>query len=145
MALKSRLFADDAALEACLVRDNAHITRGAKGEHVAKIQAVVTFLDGLSIDEGELNAKLYGPSTAAAVLAYKKRRKIINRAYESTEDDIVGKMTIKSLDDELVAKQVDHQAPGRGTGECTVESGTMFDVRTIAVMQALNRPKRTAA
>ena len=37
----------------------------------------------------------------AAVLAFKKKRKIINRAYAQQGDDIVGKMTIKALDDDM--------------------------------------------
>jgi hypothetical protein len=38
-------------------------------------------------------------------LRYKTSRQIINRAYQSTPDNIVGKMTIKSLDTELLARQ----------------------------------------
>ncbi len=52
------------------------------------------------------------PNTTAgrrrsAVLAYKKARNIINAAYQVQADDIVGKMTIKSLDDEMLALQRD--------------------------------------
>lgn len=101
------------------------MTRGARGDHVAKIQAVVMFLDGSTITEAELKAKNYGPSTAAAVLAYKRKRKIINSSYQTQADDIVGKMTIKSLDDEMVKRQVDHAPPGGGTGQCTVQSPTV--------------------
>lgn len=35
------------------------------------------------------------------MLAYKRKRKIINYAYQQTEDNIVGKMTIKRLDEDL--------------------------------------------
>jgi hypothetical protein len=101
MPLTSQALSGDPRLEACLVQDNAHLTRGVKGEFVAKVQASLIFLDGLEIDEQELDSKTYGPSTAAAVLDYKTRRKIINFSYEQTADEIVGKMTIKSLDDEL--------------------------------------------
>src|SRR5262249_43606378 len=62
-------------------------------------------IDGLKIDPGELTARRYGPSTAAGVLAYKKKRKIVNRSYQSTEDDVVGKMTIASLDKEMADRQ----------------------------------------
>jgi hypothetical protein len=34
-------------------------------------------------------------------LAYKRKRQIINRSYQSTPDSIVGKMTIASLDAEM--------------------------------------------
>ena len=125
MALNSRIFAGDPALEACLVKDSAHVTRGTRGDHVAKIQAVVMFLDGSKIADVELKSKTYGPSTAAAVLAYKKKRKIINFSYQTQADDIVGKMTIQSLDDELMERQTDHAPPAGGTGQCTVRTHTI--------------------
>lgn len=101
MPLKSSALAGDDRLEACLVKDSAHLTLGVQGEFVAKVQAALIFLDELTIDEQELDTNTYGPSTAAAVLKFKKKRKIINRSYQQHEDDIVGKMTIKALDDEL--------------------------------------------
>jgi hypothetical protein len=105
MPLKSYLFADSERLNACLVHDQAHVKLGDSGDYVEDIQIALQHIDGLVIDKIELGSRRYGPSTAAAVLAYKKKRKIINRAYESTEDDIVGKMTIASLDAEMVARQ----------------------------------------
>lgn len=108
MALQSKLFRGDQQLEGCLVRDSAHVTPGAIGAHVAKIQAAVALLDGARIDAGDIQAKRYGGSTAAAVLAYKKARGIINRTYQTQADNIVGKMTIASLDAELVQQE---QAP----------------------------------
>ena|SRR2546422_8322853 len=105
MTLKSRIFKGDSIFEACLVRDSAHITPGARGDHVAKIQAVIMFLDDTKISEDELKAKYYGPSTATAVRNYKKKRKIINTSYQTQADDIVGKMTIRALDDELESRQ----------------------------------------
>lgn len=101
MPLKSSTLAKDERLEACLVEDAAHLTLGVQGDFVGKVQAALIFLDELSIDEPELEALTYGKSTAAAVLAFKQKRKIINRSYQQREDDIVGKMTIKALDDEL--------------------------------------------
>ncbi|GLS19608.1 hypothetical protein GCM10007874_26250 [Labrys miyagiensis] len=105
MPLNSRTFAGDSKLEACLVDDAAHLTIGAQGEHVAKVQSAVIYLDGLDIDAAELQAGRYGPSTAAAVLKFKTARSIINRAYQQSADNIVGKMTIKALDDELFAAE----------------------------------------
>jgi hypothetical protein len=102
MPLTSKTFAGDRRLEACLVEDQAHLTPGVKGEFVAKVQAALMFVDGAEIGERELTEQTYGPSTAAAVLSYKTARKIINRAYQSQPDNIVGKMTIKALDDELL-------------------------------------------
>jgi hypothetical protein len=105
MPLNSQTFAGDPKLEACLVNDSAHLTIGTQGEHVAKVQSAVIFLDGLDIDRGELRAQLYGESTAAAVLQFKTARGIINRNYQQSADNIVGRMTIKALDDELVAAE----------------------------------------
>jgi hypothetical protein len=39
---------------------------------------------------------VYGKQTADAVLAYKKKRGIINRGYQASADNIVGKMTMAS-------------------------------------------------
>jgi hypothetical protein len=129
MPLKSRIFAGDRALEACLVNDRAHVTRGAQGDHVSKIQAVVTFLDRSTISEAEIKSKAYGSSTAAAVLAYKQKRQIINFTYQRQADDIVGKVTIKALDDELMSRQADHLVGG-GTGQCTVQAPIVPSLKT---------------
>jgi hypothetical protein len=101
MPLKSDLLSGDTRLEACLVDDADHLTQGVQGDFVGKVQAALIFLDGLRIDVQELDAQTYGPSTAAAVLKFKQKRKIINFSYQDHEDDIVGKMTIKALDDEM--------------------------------------------
>jgi len=59
-------------------------------------------LDSDPIDAVELSAERYGPSTARAVLSYKTKRGIINRAYQTQPDNIVGIMTMTSLDEEMV-------------------------------------------
>lgn len=120
MGLCSRSFRGDMKLEACLVSDPAHVVEGASGEHVAKIQAALMLLDGAKIDRREITSKRYGPSTAAAVLAYKTKRRIINFAYQKQADNIVGKMTIAALDQELLqleraAYQASACAGKRGT------------------------------
>jgi hypothetical protein len=101
MPLQSNLFKNDAKLQACLVDDAAHVTPGARGEHVGKLQIALKALGDVEISDGEIASKTYGPSTAAAVLSYKKRRRIINFSYQSQADNIVGKMTIASLDQEM--------------------------------------------
>ena len=101
MALLSATFARDARLERCLVDDSAHLTLGTKGDFVGKVQAALMFVDDADIAESELASETYGPSTAAAVLKYKEKRKIINTSYQTHADNIVGKMTIKALDAEL--------------------------------------------
>lgn len=105
MTLTSRLFKRNAALQACAVKHPAHVTIGAVGEHVAKIQFALFAIDRLTIDRTELVAQRYGKSTAAAVLAYKKRRGIINRSYQQVADNIVGKMTIASLDQDMLIRE----------------------------------------
>jgi peptidoglycan hydrolase-like protein with peptidoglycan-binding domain len=105
MGLQSDFFSGDPKLEACLTRDSAHVTPGSVGDHVSKIQIALTTLDNSDIDEGELTSGTYGPSTAAAVLAFKKKRNIINPSYQSQADNIVGKMTIAALDREIFEKE----------------------------------------
>ena len=106
MTLSSDLFtkpARNAQLDQCEVLDSAHLTRGLRGDAVSRVQSALVALDKAAIDSSELRDKLYGPSTARAVLAYKTKRNIVNPAYQNTADDIVGKMTIKRLDEEMTA------------------------------------------
>ena len=103
--LRSKLFRGDRRLEACLTDNASHITRGAVGDHVTKIQTALTLLGEPHIAAREITTKTYGPSTAAAVLAYKARRKIVNRSYQTHADNIVGKMTIDALDKELLQRR----------------------------------------
>lgn len=101
MALQSKTFKDDPKLEACLVSDPAHIFQGASGDHVKKIQDALIKTDGASIEQSELDRKFYGPSTAQAVLNFKKNKKREIRNYKGEFDPIVGKKTIRALDLEL--------------------------------------------
>jgi len=101
MPLVSRLFRDNRQLQDCLIRDSAHVTLGTRGQHVALIQYAVLALNGGRIAGSEISGRLYGPTTAATVHAYKVRRKVINLAYQATADKIVGRMTIAALDAEM--------------------------------------------
>lgn len=98
MSLQSKLFRGDPKLEAAAVSDQAHIMLGATGPHVKKIQQALNTLNQANLKEDGI----YGPKTAAAVLAYKQARNIINRRYQTQADNIVGKMTIAALDRELL-------------------------------------------
>ena len=98
MPLRSQLFSGSKELQACLTSDAAHVVPGARGEHVALIQSALVRFRFLNIDDARSEARFYGSRTAAAVLAYKREFEIINRNYQSTADNIVGKMTIASLD-----------------------------------------------
>jgi peptidoglycan hydrolase-like protein with peptidoglycan-binding domain len=99
MPLQSILFRDDAKLKAAEVSDPAHITPGQRGEHVAKIQMALNVLDSANLNaDGS-----YGPRTADAVLAYKRKRNVVNPSYQAKADNIVGRMTIAAMDRELLA------------------------------------------
>jgi len=102
MFLLSTQFKGDQKLEACLIKDPAHITQGSRGEHVSKIQVALLLVDGANIVRQETSARLYGTSTAEAVLAYKTKRRIINTTYQTKPDNIVGKMTMAALDREML-------------------------------------------
>jgi hypothetical protein len=106
MVFKSETFKGDRKLEACAAYDSAHIKLerpNVHGEHIAKIQNALTTLIPLQrIAQQELDQKRFGPSTEEAVYQYKKSRNIINLSYQRAPDKIVGKMTIRALDEELV-------------------------------------------
>lgn len=110
MPLRSKLFRGDPALEACLVQDSAHLTQGAVGDHVGKIQKALLLLENANFSTEEFLRKRYGKTTANAVLAYKTKRRIINLSYQKQPDNIVGKMTIAALDQEMALSE------GRGAG-----------------------------
>lgn len=82
------------------VRSGAHLAR-SRGPHVGKIQIALNRLDNAKIAAPELEATLYGKSTTDAVLGFKKKRSIINFSYQSSADNIVGKMTMATLDREV--------------------------------------------
>jgi hypothetical protein len=109
MPLRSNVFKDDVQLRAVLENPNAHLIVKApaiRGNHVGKVhQALALLQPSPPVSETERIAQEYGRSTADAVLAYKKKRNIINRAYQSVPDDIVGTMTLQAMDDELFGKK----------------------------------------
>lgn len=99
MALQSKLFSGDTKLEAAATSDPDHILQGANGPHVTKIQQALVQLDGAKIKQDGA----YGKGTAAAVLAFKRKRKILN--FKGKLDDIVGKLTMARLDAEMLARE----------------------------------------
>lgn len=110
MSLKSGLFKDNQRLQDCLIKDSARIMLGAQGEHVGKIQQALMIMDkSLNIDD-ELKQQYYGHKTAQAVKNYKENHNppIINRSYQSQADNIVGKMTIQALDDDILKLEKDN-------------------------------------
>ena len=101
MPLFSTLFRGVHELEACHVKDSAHLKLGAKGFHVRLVQTALCRLGFKFISGQEYIDGVYGPTTAAEVLRYKTTRRIINHAYQNKPDNIVGKMTITRLDGEM--------------------------------------------
>ena len=60
MALQSKLFRGDAKLEAAATLDVAHIARGAKGDHVRKIQQALIDPDAEAESATWLQCRLSG-------------------------------------------------------------------------------------
>ncbi|WP_139024926.1 hypothetical protein [Bradyrhizobium sp. STM 3843] len=97
---------DDPKLDACATTPSAHLKVGSPpGPHILKVQLALERLrpTGPKIDDAEKRAMRYGPTTAAAVLNYKKTHvpPIINTAYQHDVDPICGQMTIKAMDADL--------------------------------------------
>jgi hypothetical protein len=105
MGLQSKLFQGDPQLEAAAVSNPAHIVPGAVGSHVTKIQHALLVLGEVGIEPAEQQGKRYGPSTANAVLSFKRKRNIVNRSYQTQADNIVGIMTIAALDKEMLESE----------------------------------------
>ena len=144
MPLNSQLLRADRKLEACLVDDKAHVVAGARGPHVRKLQQALVRLDGALIALEEVSSETYGKSTAAAVLDYKRVRKIINFSYQKTADNIVGKMTIAALDREMAQSEV--RPPLRGCLDETRPSGTRGPAAiTAARVQNVGDPPQSKA
>jgi hypothetical protein len=104
--LQSDEFKDDSKLEACATTPSAHLRVGSPpGPHILKIQLALERLrpTGPPIAEAEKKAMRYGPTTAKAVLNYKKTHvpAIVNFSYQKDPDEIVGQMTIKAMDADL--------------------------------------------
>jgi hypothetical protein len=102
MALQSALFRNDEKIEAAAKIDSAHIVPNSVGPHVSKIQTALMLTDNARIEPDEIQKMTYGKTTAEAVLAFKRKRDIVNRSYQTTADNIVGKLTVAALDKELV-------------------------------------------
>lgn len=146
--LKSNLFRGDKQLEAAAVSNPAHIVPGAVGPHVGKIQQALIEIQGASIDPAELRAQRYGPSTAKTVLAYKQKREIINRSYQTEADNVVGIMTMASLDSEMYAREHAIQ-PHEVLGPPLIDPVPGFDATApdgfvIPIPRQIRRPNGTS-
>lgn len=104
--LKSALFADIQVFEDCATDDRKHIMPGTSGWHIVSIQGALATVGGQKIDEGEVDRRYFGSSTAAAVARFKQSRTPPLLNYKGQIDNIVGKKTIVALD-ELMARRDD--------------------------------------
>jgi hypothetical protein len=108
MPLKSKSFRGDPKLEAAAVSHPSHITLGATGIHVSKVQrALIQLFDQAAIERAELSEAKYGPTTKQTVQAFKSQdgKEIVNKSYQPSPDAIVGIMTMAELDKQLGDKE----------------------------------------
>jgi hypothetical protein len=105
MSLLSTWFRNNDRLKKTLISDPFHVKKGDRGDHVTLIHGALLMLDKSTIAQGEQLQQIYGDSTAKAVLEFKKKRKIINFSYQTSADNIVGRMTMRSLDTEMLGKE----------------------------------------
>lgn len=103
--LLSKLLSANQRLQQCALANPSHVVEGDKGPHVKLIQLAMLILGDKDIENAELTGQIYGKTTAAAVLDYKQKRKIINRSYQTQADAIVGIMTIQAMDAELLVRE----------------------------------------
>jgi hypothetical protein len=149
MPLQSPQFAGDDRLNECLVDDASHVTPGSFGTFVLKIQLALETLEQIEIPSDEKDNFSYGPATADAVLHYKSIRRIINFAIQQTADNIVGKRTIRSMDDELFAGGTSRGtllsvAHRRSRDSLTAVRARLIGLQSeIDVADALPEPERT--
>ncbi len=117
MVLTSELFKNNKQLQDCSERDSAHIVaneppvrRGVndRGEHVALIhKALRQIMPNVSFGLEEAT-ETYGPKTAEVVRQFKAMQNppILNKALrQTTPDNIVGKLTIAALDEQVKRKK----------------------------------------
>lgn len=98
--LSSQLFTNppNDRLERCAKNNSDHIASGSTGDHVKCIQIALNQLSKvfLKIDG------IYGPRTAAAVVAFKEAQAPpLRQTWQSVADNIVGIGTVKALDKQM--------------------------------------------
>jgi len=99
-------FRGDPKLESAATSDPAHVIPGARGKHVEKIQVALIDLDSANITPDGV----YGSATASAVHEFKKKRGILN--YQGKIDDIVGRKTMTTLDNEMFKMELSRRKGG---------------------------------
>lgn len=128
MPLVSKLFSGDNNLQACLVKDQAHLTPGSNGKSVELVQAALIRLRFMEPSEALAEAGTYGTNTASAVLRYKQVFNVVNPAYQNKADNVVGRMTIGLLDAHMCALE----ALGHKALPASRDNNVRFAMRTQA-------------
>ncbi|GAC1502657.1 MAG: hypothetical protein NVS1B6_09440 [Steroidobacteraceae bacterium] len=121
------------------------MTRGTRGDHVRKIQKALNAVTGARLAEDGV----YGARTAACVLTYKTSRKIVNHAYQTKADDIIGELTISVLDAEVaLLESFEDYRKFLGAMPVTLKdlkSGKIADPGSFKVQQAVTALNRMQA
>jgi hypothetical protein len=130
--VESRLFTRNPGarnrLNQALVSDADPIVPGSAGDHVSRIQAALSVLGRRRIDGGEIDQKLYGGSTATAVVEFKGscQPPVLNPQNEV--DDIVERKTTQELDRKMKDVEKDNPPippPAPITGAANVQTGPL--------------------
>lgn len=146
MALESKIFTipPDQKLKDCAENPSGHISQTAnnQGGHVSRIQTALRLLaqtePNLAVftNKPEFNKdfadRKYGKGTADAVLNYKIGRVIIDRSRQTQADNIVGKMTIDWLDNEMKAfEKGGGGKPNPNADPAPITQSTEFEIRVV--------------
>jgi hypothetical protein len=132
MPVQSNLFTSDLnardRLNKALESDPDHIVPGAVGDHVAKIQTALSLLGTVAINSNEVDQKLYGPTTANAVEAFKASCKPPLLNFKNSLDNITGKKTTRELDRQMQEFEKNNPsppAPASPAGTADVQVGPL--------------------
>jgi len=120
LPLVSKLFRRDPVLESILVESRF----GDFGRHIGKVQTALFILEGVSVDSKELGMEEYGPSTVDAILAYKRKHRILSAASHSEEGEYFSRFTVVALDAEMARYELlPDPRPARNTFAWTTSRG----------------------
>jgi len=112
-------------LAACLASDPQHITPGQRGEHVKAIQNALTAIrklrPKLMLPDNSDPPGTFGPSTVRVVHQYKSANGIARPGQPL--DDIVGRMTITAIDNDLAGDEPEPDPPPAVLGAGGIQIG----------------------
>ena len=104
-AYPSKHFSGNAALEACLVKDSPHVVLGADVGRTWR-RSSRRYSPSMAFDRGlRVHRRDLWPDDRCCCAQVQETHDIINRSYQQQADNIVGKMTIDSLDKGMLAAE----------------------------------------